>query len=89
MSDCDNTKEVIEIPDQLRDRISKQYQCPTCNTILSKAVYSRVKRPLYCMWCGQKLKFQMNSKKDIADLLLNDDQKKLLERVDDILEGGA
>lgn len=87
MMERDNTKEVIEIPEQLNDRMSKQYQCPTCKALLPKAVYSRARKPLYCLWCGQKLKYQMDCKEELIDLTLNDTQKKLLERVDNILEG--
>ena len=55
ISERDNPKEIEKFFGKIRGRTSIQYYCPTCKSLLPKSAYTRVRKPPYCLECGQKL----------------------------------
>lgn len=82
----DDAIEIVKVKEKRRGVTSTQYYCPSCKSLLPKSSYTRAKKPQYCQECGQKLKYS-SRKEELINLTLNDTQKALLTRVDNLLEG--
>lgn len=83
----DDAIEIVKVKDATRVVTSTQYICPSCKSVLPKSIYSRAKKPQYCQECGQKLAYSPRSREKLIELVLNDTQKALLNRIDNLLEG--
>lgn len=83
----DDAIEIVKVKENRRGVTSTQYYCPTCKSVLPKSSYTRAKKPQYCQECGQKLQYPTRSREELINLALNDTQKTLLNRIDNLLEG--
>lgn len=83
----DDAIEIVKVKEKRRGVTSTQYYCPSCKSLLPKSSYTRAKKPQYCQECGQRLKYKTMSREELIALALNDTQKTLLTRIDNLLEG--